>query len=626
MASPLREEIAARVRTLAEEDIFGQMLHRTGRVATLATEGGDVKLDWVDGIEKALENPEAIQRVETESARLIQPGIRRILWAGMGGSVQTIYALKRLGLIGCQGLSFHPLDSTDPESVNRTISEIAWMEKANLDSPADLRRMLEATAMIGVSMGMTSEEPITHLEWFEGLLRAHGVGPLKDHIQVMTLPGSYLDQFARPRGCPMYPIQLDGENHTGGRFSAPSTGVFLRPVALTLVAGIMAARRCAAFDGSLLTPVIEAIHRLHPISRSATLEDRKRAVRGDPFIQLAAFIYHHGLSGRNKVVLLVSEAWKGIEPWIEQLVEESLGKGGRGFLIFYEDDSPAECYQSDVIFLALEDAGRPTLALNPLAQVHPFYRMVLPPKSLAAAGGLFLGWERLIAAYAALTGIVFAGQPAVESYKKYARDLRLSPEPVCWPQGGRHQASWGCWTLDYSSLVKRGLLAADALRGAVDAAEVYAMILSRAFSMISEQGRTPYLDFTFNGEITPHLRAALQFGRTGLAHATLHARAKVRCGPADYHSTEQSETDGPPEVISLRFVALKHASVVVGAYSDKFLLAQARGTWQAMEDAGRWILMMIVSELDSRAACDLLRFFTKALARISQPGGMRNPG
>ena len=41
----------------------------------------------------------------------------------------------------------------------------------------------------------------------------------------MTLPGSYLDQFARARGSRTAPIQLDGENHTPGRMSAPATRV-----------------------------------------------------------------------------------------------------------------------------------------------------------------------------------------------------------------------------------------------------------------------------------------------------------------------------------------------------------------------------------------------------------------
>ena len=72
-----------------------------------------------------------------------------------------------------------------------------------------------------------------------------------------------------------------------------------------------------------------------------------------------------------------------------------------------------------------------------------------------------------------------------------------------------------------------------------------------------------------------------------LANERLGIPAKLRTGPSDYHSTEQGETDGPPELVSLRLVAGRHEAVQAGAYDDTFLLAQARGTWQAMEDAGR---------------------------------------
>src|SRR5260370_1015903 len=118
------------------------------------------------------------------------------------------------------------------------------------------------------SMGMTSEEPITHLRWFEGLLRAHGVDDTAEHVMVMTLPGSFLDQFAHERGAPRVDIQLDGDSHTPGRMSAPSTRVFLLPAALGLPG------------------------RLHEIMRRLNAETTLRpgTLDDEPFVRLAAWL------------------------------------------------------------------------------------------------------------------------------------------------------------------------------------------------------------------------------------------------------------------------------------------------------------------------------------------------
>src|SRR5437016_10872137 len=56
---------------------------------------------------------------------------------------------------------------------------------------------------------MTSEEPITHLEWFTDLLQQAGVRPA-EHLLVMTLPDSYLDRFANAQQAPSLPLQPDG--------------------------------------------------------------------------------------------------------------------------------------------------------------------------------------------------------------------------------------------------------------------------------------------------------------------------------------------------------------------------------------------------------------------------------
>lgn len=583
---------------LAAVDVLGQLLRREGRMAELSTEGGDVKLDWVDGVEKALGTPGQLEAAEQEAAEIIAQGIRQIIWSGMGGSVQTVYALKRMGYLDGERLAIHPLDSTDPASLNRILAAIG------APGGRGIERVLPQTMMIGVSMGMTSEEPITHLAWFDGLLREHGTPDPGSHIQVMTLPDSYLDQFARPRGSRMVPIQLDAQNHTAGRMSAPATRVFLRPVAM-----LFAAHQVRGG----LRAVLQRGQNLYELSHKLSLEERQALTRHDPFVQLGVWLSERVGQGAGAPKLLVQlpEGWEGFAPWLEQLVEESLGKGGKGFLIFY-GQAPQSRFGDDVALLRIAVEGAPEPAAGPsgLASLTlhvpsvPLAGLPGAAKGLGELTALFLGFKKTVAVFGYLQDIVFAGQPAVEAYKNYARDLREAPGPVALDRGaagdtgGAARIVAGPLSLDYSSLVQRGLLSESALRqtlagaggDASSAADVLAAILVAA----REGGSLRYLDLTWNGELAGGVQVTLERARDRLANAMLGIPAKVRTGPSDYHSTEQGETDGPPELVSVRMVAQEHEPVAAGAYDDKFLLAQARGTWQAMQDAGRWIVFVTV--------------------------------
>src|SRR5919202_5647554 len=221
------DAVAALLDRLRAEDALGQLLERRDKMAQLATEADDVKLDWVDGVAWTLALPEVLEELERQVAELPARGIRHLIWAGMGGSIQTVHVLKRLGMLDHPWFTVHPLDSTDPAALNHLLQRLCDAEGADV-TEAGLATVLPRAMMVGVSMGMTSEEPITHLAWFDGLLREHGVDPAQ-HLLVMTLPDSFLDRFARERGAPMLPVQPNGESHTPGRMSAPSTRVFLLP-------------------------------------------------------------------------------------------------------------------------------------------------------------------------------------------------------------------------------------------------------------------------------------------------------------------------------------------------------------------------------------------------------------
>jgi glucose-6-phosphate isomerase len=564
-------------------------------MAELATECQDVKLDWVDQVTWGLAHRDALDRTERLAEGWRERGVRHVIWSGMGGSIQTVHVLKQMGFLDRQELIVHPLDGTDPAALNRLLGRIGALEGAPL-TRAGLAPVLRRTLMVAVSMGMTSEEPITHCEWFRGLLREMEIAEVAQHLMVMTLPGSFLDRFAGEVGAPTMPVQLNAQSHIPGRMSAPSTRVFLLPAALAL------AGRPA------LAPVLEHCQAEYRLGPGLSADERADLAANDPFIGLAAWLTMHLEQGRNKVLLDLSPRYQGLAPWVEQVVEESLGKGGRGLLIFHDQDrEAARRWPDEYVVLEISEErasfGPPT--------DRPVARLRLPPVDgddahLGLLARLFAGWSLAVSILSYFSGIPFAGQPAVEAYKRYARELRDA--------GGR---------LPYPDRVvtdRRGLSLHydDPMPAGDDPAEVLAGIIQQRL----QEGRLGYFDVTLNADPDGPAWEGLRSRALSFAGTVLRRPAKVRSGPRDYHATEQSETDGPDELLSLRVLVRRPEPVALGDYSDRFLHAQALGTMRAMRDAGRPIVLAMVERTDDVAlVSDLLDRTAELLA--SSPTGSR---
>ena len=340
-AGPLEERIAAALARLAREGAVGQLRRRDGTMATLGSEGDALKLDWVEAIPWLLAHPEALAGVEAEARALLASGVRHIIWAGMGGSVLTVRVLRALGYAGNNELTIHPLDSTDPAALNAIVRDLAAAhglalppDAAPLTEPETLRALLGDVALVAVALGMTSEEPITHLAWMAEALTTAGL-PLAERLRAMSLPGSYLDDYARAHGIPRLPLQPDGGSGTGGRMSAPGTRVFLLPVALWLAAT------------SPLAPLPQGEGKpssLADILRRAwtayDLDAAQRDPAGHRFVRLAATLSAASVDGAVRLAIAAPGAWDILRDWAEQLFEESLGKGGKGVMVFAESDFP----------------------------------------------------------------------------------------------------------------------------------------------------------------------------------------------------------------------------------------------------------------------------------------------
>src|SRR5436305_3786811 len=88
------------LQQLIEDDAVGQLRRRDGLMATLGSEDGALKLDWVEGVARLLADPALLEEVEEEAQDIWQRGIRHLIWSGMGGSVLTVRVLCELGFCG----------------------------------------------------------------------------------------------------------------------------------------------------------------------------------------------------------------------------------------------------------------------------------------------------------------------------------------------------------------------------------------------------------------------------------------------------------------------------------------------------------------------------------------------
>ncbi len=594
---------------ITREDPIGQLRQHTGLMAALGSERDRPMLDWVEAVPRALADGDHLERVEAEARNLLAQGIHHLVWAGMGGSVLTVRVLRALGFCG-GSVTIHPLDSTDPAALNALLDELArahgmslpeWSSSAaeapvDASDPALCHRLFADVAMVGVAMGMTSEEPISHLEWFAGLLEQGGLA-LSDHLLVMSIPGSYLEHYASSHRVPSLPLQLDGGAGTPGRMSAPATRVFLLPVALDLAAR-------GAAPGTLRT-ILRHAWAAYDLDGAAAAPARHRYVR------LAATLADAAVDGVCALYVDLPAPLESLRWWMEQLMEESLGKGGKGIVVFADQSVSA----------APPSSSNPAGAVRLQVSAQPEDASSAPPdgafllsepllgapsleQRLAGLATVFLGLQLSMVLYGYLHEIHFAGQPAVEDYKRRTRELREAGNPL---QAGKEACAWiteGALTL---------LPPPEAPSREHGSRQAAASAERRIAASLSPSLR--YLDLTINGEMPEHSWDEVERHLRYLGNVCLGVPVKLRRAPASYHSTEQSEMDGPDGVVSLRVLAEHHPPCLLGEYDDTFLQAQAVGTWMAMNGQGRACYLLVYDAADDALGPALYRLLD-ALAQV----------
>jgi hypothetical protein len=527
-----------------------QLTGREGRMAELCTEGGTVRMDWVDSVGALLVDSGPLQALEGLAGGWRGRGIRHVVWAGMGGSGVTVGVLAHLAADGESGApAMHLLDSTDPMAIDALVARLAAGKNIPTDRPLwpeELRALLQDVVFIAVSMGVTSEEPATHLSWFLGLLAAAGL-PAGGHALVLTVPGSRLEGVAAREGLDAQRVCPGKGGVIPGRMSAPGTAVFLLPLALR---------------GERLHQVLADAWAAHDLA--GTVEDP----HDSPYVRLALELAARTRAGRARMMLRVPEPWGPLHVWIEQLLEQTLGKDGKGLVVLEPQrlNRAAVGYRDEDLILATGQSDGDVVVPSPDPSLARH----------AALAAAMLGWQLVAALLSYEAGTSIVDEPAVEDYKARARKLRVDAH----------------------------VLDRAVAEGAVDWAARGAEGVDRLADVLvrdAREGRLSYIDLTINGELDASTRSALSGRLQRLGNDLLGVPVKLRRAPAAYHVSEQCQLDGPPGIVSLRVVARETGSARLGGYTPRFLRAQAVATWQAMTARGRDCTLVVLDRLHEAA-------------------------
>ena len=283
----------------------------------------------------------------------------------MGGS-----SLAPEVICATAGVPLVVLDSSHPDQVRRALTD------------------LERTVVVVSSKSGSTVETDSQRRIFEQAFADAGL-EVRDHLVVVTDPGSPLDEDARGRGLRV----VNADPSVGGRYSA-LTAFGLVPSAL------------AGVDVEALLDDAEAVV-------DVLAEDDE----GNPGLRLGA-----AMAGtdplRDKLVLAPAGTHVvGFADWAEQLIAESTGKDGTGILpVVLEsvDQTEGREQPDDVTLVRLVDPeDEPTVTDG--------------SSSVVAVGGSLgaqlLLWEVATAVAGRILEINPFDQPDVESAKQAARDL-----------------------------------------------------------------------------------------------------------------------------------------------------------------------------------------------------------
>ncbi len=535
--------------------------------------------DWPQRVEAELEE------IRAGILKAHRAKLRFVIWAGMGGSAEDKTAYNLTGLLA-KGPRFYVLDSTDPAKLKAILAD------AERRSRLSQKQVLESTLVVGMAMGMTSYEPVVNLEKLSALYEKNKIDGRLNFIY-LTLPGSLLDRFAGARGYRRVELQLDGENSTAGRHSAPLTRGSLYPLGLA---------------GQNLRSWIEG----------ADLDE-------DDIHQawsLAAFLEAQARAGRDKVAWMLPKSWAGAGLWTKQDFEESLGKSEEiGIKILIGETPRAANYRrpqdaaQDRVFVAIHRKGEAHPHAERLQmlrrQGYPVAILTLPVRNPLSAYMQFVHYT--VFGLGFLRDMNFVTQPSVELYKAITGKLHQEAEHAggiqstgAWARFNEpaHRAAWRGRVFLHTALYNGA-----AQISAANPAAAYAAMLKECCAT----GAIDSAELTFFGDLRYSdggraMRKSMDRAAESVFRTRLRMPVDVYEGPAMNHSYHEMII-GHGKCFSTILFSAKADSLPDAGYTAGYHTAQFLATQMALAERGRRVVALVVKDLEPASLAALDEFF-----------------
>ncbi|MGO8686546.1 MAG: bifunctional transaldolase/phosoglucose isomerase [Candidatus Dormibacteria bacterium] len=254
-----------------------------------------------------------VQELTGFATEVREAGFTDAVLLGMGGSSLCPEVL-RTSFVSTPGFPvLHVLDTTDPEAITR------------LESRIDLGHTLFLVA----SKSGTTLETSSHLAHFWAAVAATGAAHPGESFAAITDPGTPLARLAAERG---FRRLFENPADIGGRYSALSF-FGLVPAAVM------------GLDVALL------LDRAIAMRATCTAATPPRLNRG---LQLGAALSLAHAAGHDKVTILAPPQMAAFSLWAEQLIAESTGKEGKGYIPIGEEPvGRPEVYGGDRLFVGV---------------------------------------------------------------------------------------------------------------------------------------------------------------------------------------------------------------------------------------------------------------------------------
>jgi transaldolase/glucose-6-phosphate isomerase len=344
-------------------------------------------LGWLGIVE---EQQGRLDQLSELSAEVRTAGFTDALLLGMGGSSLCPEVLRSIFGPSAGSPDLSVLDSTDPAQIQAALDRVD----------------LEKTLFVVSSKSGTTLESHSLMEFFfERSSEQVGSSRAGRQWIAITDPGSELESIASDRG---FRAVFSGRPEIGGRFSALSDF------------GMVPAAIMGIDVGRLLEPAASMVR------ASAADVDAPR----NPAIVLGVVLGVAAESNRDKITIVPSPSLASLGPWLEQLLAESTGKGGKALIpVVGEEVGPPESYLDDRVFvyLGLGSDPEPDKAIADIEEAgQPVVRIEIG--DVYDLGQEFFRWELAVASAGSFLGLNPFDQPDVDASKAAARSLTAEYE------------------------------------------------------------------------------------------------------------------------------------------------------------------------------------------------------